>query len=459
MTAIPSTGMRLPAGVRDFLPRAAARRRGIAERLLAKFEAWGYARIITPVFERAEVLDRGNQRWDDQRGPGGVGSVGEAAASSLIRFVEPGSGEVVALRPDITPQIARIAATRMRVEDGPLRFCYEGAVHRDDAGPRGEREILQAGIELIGVPAPFGDAEALALAAEAISVSELRHARLDVGHAAPLRSVFEALADVKDTAVRHRVHAALAKKDRGAVEAALAGQPKAVRERAAQLATLFGPADEVLARAGQVKWPRDVVTALAELAEILDQARALMPGDIGQHLSMDLGDVRGVGYYTGLRFAGYAAGVGDAIIRGGRYDDLIGRYGRSTPAIGFAVEIESIAQAQRAQGIDGPAPRAGVLVTAPSVQFAAASKFATVVRGHGVRVAVDLAPSTRDVSMQWARAGGYALLVVFDKRGALVFDPLTAATVSLDAGKGRGNASSASLLGIVARALETKRSP
>ncbi|MBA3819951.1 MAG: ATP phosphoribosyltransferase regulatory subunit, partial [Deltaproteobacteria bacterium] len=107
MTAPP---IRLPAGVRDFLPRAAARRRALAERALEVFEAWGYARLITPVFECADVLERG---------------MGQGARAAAIRFVEPGSGEVVALRPDITPQIARVVATRMADVPGPLRLCYE----------------------------------------------------------------------------------------------------------------------------------------------------------------------------------------------------------------------------------------------------------------------------------------------------------------------------------------------
>ena len=90
--------VRLPAGVRDFLPRAAARRRAIAERLLARFERWGYQRIITPVYECADVLERG---------------LGADARAAAIRFVEPGTGEVVALRPDITAQVARLVATRL----------------------------------------------------------------------------------------------------------------------------------------------------------------------------------------------------------------------------------------------------------------------------------------------------------------------------------------------------------
>ena len=97
--------IRLPAGVRDFLPRAAARRRAVAERVMDVFSAWGYARIITPVFEVADVLERG---------------LGADARAAAIRFVEPGTGEVVALRPDITPQVARLVATRMADVTGPL---------------------------------------------------------------------------------------------------------------------------------------------------------------------------------------------------------------------------------------------------------------------------------------------------------------------------------------------------
>src|SRR5207248_2771138 len=137
---------RLPSGVRDFLPRAAARRLSIAARLARVFEAWGYARIITPVFECADVLERG---------------LGGDARNTAIRFVEPMTGEVVALRPDITAQVARLVATRLAEHDGPVRLCYEGAVYRMGgrlADELGQREILQAGIELIDASEPAGDA-------------------------------------------------------------------------------------------------------------------------------------------------------------------------------------------------------------------------------------------------------------------------------------------------------------
>src|SRR5882762_7360825 len=128
------------------------------------------------MFECADVLERG---------------LGHDARAAAIRFVEPGTGEVVALRPDITPQVARLVATRMADTEGPIRLCYEGAVTRL-AGELGQREVLQAGIELIDAPEPEGDAEVLAVAAATLAATRLPETRLDVGHVAPARFVLGA---------------------------------------------------------------------------------------------------------------------------------------------------------------------------------------------------------------------------------------------------------------------------
>ena len=115
---------------------------------MAVFDGWGYSRIVTPAFEVADVLERG---------------LGKDARAAAIRFVEPGTGQIVALRPDITPQVARVVATRMRDVPRPLRLSYEGSVMRMATG-HGQRELVQAGIELMGAQSPDGDAEVLALA-------------------------------------------------------------------------------------------------------------------------------------------------------------------------------------------------------------------------------------------------------------------------------------------------------
>jgi ATP phosphoribosyltransferase regulatory subunit len=388
--------VRLPAGVRDFLPRAAARRRSIAERLLVLFENWGYQRIITPVFECADVLERG---------------LGADGREEAIRFVEPGTGEIVALRPDFTPQVARIAATRMLEPRGPLRLCYEGAVHRL-AGPRGQREILQAGVELIDAAAPGGDAEAIALASAVLGSLDLADTSLDIGHVAPARAVLDHAGEARDM-----LFEALARKDRSGVGRAAAVVPKQWRPLAEALPRLWGPADRVMAQARALPWPAPVQAALDELDAAISAA--------GVPVTVDLGEVRGFEYYTGLRVAGYARGVGDAILRGGRYDELVARYGRAAPAVGFAVDIENIAQAQRAHDV-APPPSVTILVCGAN-----AGAVAATLRAAGLRAAVDLGTAADRTA--YARAAGFARVVELDGTTATItnLDGSAAATCAV----------------------------
>jgi len=317
--------IRLPAGVRDFLPRSAARRRALAERVLGVFDAWGYARVITPMFEHADVLARGT-------------------SAAAIKFVEPGTGEVVALRPDITPQIARIVATRLSDVPGPIRLCYEGAVMR-------QREILQAGVELVDAPEPEGDAEVLALAVAALARLELPQVHIDVGHVAPAAFV---LGMAHDDEARAQIAAALARKDRAGVRRAAKGLPEPVAPLAEALAGLWGPVEPTLERAAALHWPAGVAAALDRLRAVLAAFHGL--AESPPPLTLDLGDLRGVDYYTGVKFAAFAAGAPDAVLRGGRYDELVARYGRAARSTGFAIDLEAVARAhdvepERAPGI------------------------------------------------------------------------------------------------------------
>jgi ATP phosphoribosyltransferase regulatory subunit len=378
------TAIRLPSGVRDFLPRAAARRRSLAERVMSVFESWGYARIVTPVFEHAEVLERG---------------LGAGGRASALRFVEPGTGEVVALRPDITPQIARVVATRLADVEGPIRLCYEGAVTRL-AGEAGQREILQAGIELIDAPAPTGDAEVLALAVAALAATGLPETRLDIGHVAPVRCVLDA---APDESTRTALATALAKKDRAALKVNAKALPDTIAPLAVALGSLWGPADATLLRATVLPWPAPVAAAIEQLGAALRGLTELVGSD-APPISIDLGDVRGFDYYTGVRFAGYATGAADAVLRGGRYDELIARYGRSARATGFAMDLEQVAQAQRVVGVTTPAQTPGIAVHGPD-----AARLARELRARGLRaVTAETLPTGR-----WLRGAGFdaALLV------------------------------------------------
>jgi ATP phosphoribosyltransferase regulatory subunit len=406
--------LRLPTGMRDFAPRAAASRRRIAETLLGVFERWGFSRVITPAFEYEDVLALG------------LGTSGRAAA---IRFVEPSSGQVVALRPDITPQIARLIATRFRDEPGPVRLCYEGTVVRLERGARGQRELIQAGVELAGVAGPHGDAEMIALAAAALSATGLASPTIDLGHLGLAREVLGSL-DLPPAALEE-VRGRIAKRDGAGLEVLLRGArgSKAAVRFAALLPELSGP-PAILQRATKQAPSDGVRRALADLGRIVAAVEARQ---ISARLHIDLGEVRGFDYYTGLRFQGYAEGAGQAVLGGGRYDDLLGRYGRPSPAVGFAVDVEVAAAAlesahaggegmaganghggaprvngegPRPQEIDGGA--GGVLIAGPPAR---ALHLADELRAAGKRAAVDLVGLSGDALAAYARRWGFSDII------------------------------------------------
>jgi len=403
--------------MRDFAPRAAAARRRIAETLLEVFERWGFARVITPAFEYEEVLALG------------LGGAGRAAA---IRFVEPSTGQVVALRPDITPQIARLIATRFRDEPGPVRLCYEGTVVRLERAARGARELIQAGVELAGVAGPHGDAEVIALAAAALSATGLASPTIDLGHLGLAREVLGAL-DLPPEAIEE-VRGRIAKRDGAGLETLLrsARGSKAAIRFAALLPELSGP-PAILAKAAKQAPSDGVRRALADLGRIVAAVEARA---VPARLHIDLGEVRGFDYYTGLRFQGYAEGAAHAVLGGGRYDDLLGRYGNPSPAVGFAVDVEEAAAAQEANaaagaeangrheggagGNGGAAPRVngegarpdggqgGVLVAGPAAR---ALHLADELRAAGKRAAVDLVGLSGDALAAYARRWGFSDII------------------------------------------------
>ena len=354
---------RLPPGVRDYLPVAAARRRGLAATAAAEIERWGYRGIITPLYEYAEVLDRGM-----------------GAAVSAMRFVEPASGEVVALRPDLTPQVARLVATRMHDEPGPVRLYYQGSVVRLDGG---RREIFQIGVELIDAPQPGGDLEVVALAEAALGALGIADYTVDLGHAAVVRAALSELG--LDDEAMAALQLALMRKDGAAVAslATLTRVSDARKQLLCALPSLYGGPD-VLARARALVENAEARAAIDELELLCARLGALAPAD---RLSIDLGEVRGFDYYTGTRFALYAEGVGGALASGGRYDGLVARYGRPARAAGFALDVDRTAELLKLRGVPAPRQAGGVLVAGEPV---AAARAAAELRQKGERAVLDL---------------------------------------------------------------------
>ncbi|HUL57940.1 MAG TPA: ATP phosphoribosyltransferase regulatory subunit [Anaeromyxobacteraceae bacterium] len=322
----------LPSGLRDLLPDHSAHLAELSGKLQEVFSRFGYRRLFLPTLERLDVVERG---------------LSPAALADVMKFVEPGSGEVVAIRPDITPQIARLYAARPDALPSPARLCYDGPVLRAREARAGRpREVYQAGVELLGAGGPGADAEALVLLARALERVGLEGSVVEVGHA----QFAEAVIAAAGLAPRARAAAwdALSRKD----EAALAELARRARGagRARQalpgLATLYG--DGALDRARALG--RAVPAAAAALREVEAALRLARRRGLGP-VAIDLGETRGLGYYTGITFSGYVPGAGSAVANGGRYDELLARFGRPGPAIGFAVDLEFATQAlERATG-------------------------------------------------------------------------------------------------------------
>jgi len=308
----------LPQGVRDFTPERAEEIKKVEEFLLEEFARWGYRRIITPLFEYLETISCG---------------LGEDFEKKLMKFVDPSTGEVVALRPDITPQVGRLIASRLRDEIKPLRICYNERVIRfEEKGSGKAREVFQVGCELAGLQSPEMDAEIIALSIKSLSKVGIKNLVLDIGHNGLLESLLIQTGDA-----RTDIEDALKKKDQEALEQAInsKGITKLVKELILMLPQLYGNS-EVLAKAKKYKLLRKYVQELEDVLSVVQEY------NLNCNVNIDLGELRGFNYYSGVTFEVLSPNNFNPLIRGGRYDKLIKKYGYDLPATGFAVDVEAV---------------------------------------------------------------------------------------------------------------------
>jgi ATP phosphoribosyltransferase regulatory subunit len=306
---------RLPSGTRDVLPDEMRELRAITEAVRGALDAAGYGEVSTPALEYEETLSRAD--------------VGEAVP--VYRLFDE-RGDVLVLRSDMTVPIARLVASRFPDAEPPLRFCYFAHAYRGVKPSRGQpREFLQAGIELVGAPSPAGTAEALVVLARALEAAGLRDFRIGVGDAALVPALLDrfAVPHERRTGVLHEL-----------VTRDFVGLEREVR------ALGLTPEDEtLLIRAPQSRGGDEVLDAVGEAADGMRALQALLPPDVGARVLFDLGLVRGLGYYTGAIFEVYDPALGAPLGGGGRYDELLGRFGRDLPAVGWALNVERLHEA------------------------------------------------------------------------------------------------------------------
>jgi ATP phosphoribosyltransferase regulatory subunit len=297
-----------PSGTRDVLPDEMRELHAIAEAVRGVFAARGYGEVHTPALEYEQVLTRGDA----------------AAADPAYKLFDE-QGNVLVLRSDMTIPIARVVSTRYGSAAPPLRFCYVAHAYRSVRPQRGQdREMLQAGIELVGAPAPEGTAETVTVLCEVLDAVGLTGYRVGLGDA----SLYPALLEAHDVApaARARILRELQERDFVGLEREVEGLGL----------------DAALLRVPQLRGGLEVLDAAGSAADGLRAVTALLPDAVRERVIFDLGLTRPLGYYTGAVFEVYDAALGAPLGGGGRYDELLGRFGRDLPAAGWALNVERL---------------------------------------------------------------------------------------------------------------------
>lgn len=375
----------LPHGVADLYFQDAARKTRVETLLRDTFSGAGYSQVIPPTFEYYEAL---------------AAQASPQVREEIYRFPDR-DGRMLALRADPTIPIARLISTKLSDKPLPLRLFYIANVFRHTE-PKASlrREFTQAGIELVGAGTPQADAEVIALTVNALRAMGLREFRLRLGAMDILNALLAPL-DLNETQLE-LIKGALERKNERALNDMLRDAPMATETRRAlnALPFLAGGA-EVLDRA-RVECSLNASAGLAieRLAAVWAFLGALGVTDA---ITLDLGMVRGMAYYTGIVLEGFARGIGFSILSGGRYDNLLAHLGAARPACGFAIGIERVLAALALQD-DAP------ISLAPEIVAEMGSESNTVrveqARSRGTRIEWSLQNQTRAELLAYARSRG-----------------------------------------------------
>jgi ATP phosphoribosyltransferase regulatory subunit len=310
----------LPDHIADVLPSEARHIEELRRLLLDTARGYGYELVMPPLLEYLESLLTGT---------------GQALDLQTFKLVDQLSGRTMGLRADTTPQVARIDAHLLN-RAGVTRLCYCGPVlHTQPDRPHATREPLQLGAEIYGHAGLEADLEILQLALDQLHVAQIQNLQVDLADARIVASLLAGL-PLRDE-LRLQIQSALAAKNRSELTQLVRGFDPLIQTALLSLVDLYGDVS-VLDEAARV------LPATPAIQAALAQLRWLSSHIANAKVSFDLADARGYAYYSGLRFAIYAAGASDALVRGGRYDGVGAVFGhhldRERPAVGFSLDLK-----------------------------------------------------------------------------------------------------------------------
>ena len=308
----------LPDHIADILPSEARHIEELRRSLLDTARGYGYELVMPPMLEHLESLLTGT---------------GQALNLRTFKLVDQASGRSLGLRADCTPQVARIDAHLLN-RQGVARLCYSGSVlHTRPASPHASREPLQFGAEIYGHAGAEADLEILQLGLDSLKAAQLSNLIVDLADVRVANSLLQNCS--ADATLKMQIFDALAAKNSPALKQLTQSLPETTRQALQELPSLYGDLG-VLDRAERV------LPASSEIKAALDNLRWLARHIADYPVSIDLADLGGYTYYSGMRFSVYSSGAGEALLRGGRYDEVGSAFGRKRPAVGFSLDIKSL---------------------------------------------------------------------------------------------------------------------
>lgn len=354
-----------PEGVRDIYGIEYQRKKMVEEHLRKIIENYGYEGIQTPSFEFFDVFGK---------------EIGTTPSRELYKFFDK-DGETLVLRPDFTPSIARCAAKYFMEESKPLRFCYSGNTFSSTSSLQGKlNEVTQMGAELIGDDSVEADAEMISMVIEALKSAGLEHFQLSIGQEEYFKGLCEEAGLDPDTELQLREY--IAGKNYFAAQELLTGSciPEEYCTKLLKVADIFGSMSS-LEEAEKLVHNTRSLQAIAQLKQL---QKVLALYDALPYVSFDLGMLSKYHYYTGMTFKVFTYGIGDALVKGGRYDNLIGQFGKKAPAVGFVIVIDDLLEALSRQKVSISLPPAREVIYYTEADFVQKLLLARKLRSEGI---------------------------------------------------------------------------
>lgn len=353
-----------PEGVRDIYSVEFRKKQILEDKLQKVFHLYGYQDIQTPTFEFFDVFGK---------------EIGTTPAKELYKFFDR-EGNTLVLRSDITPSIARAATTLYQTERLPIRLCYKGNTFINHSSYLGRlHENTQAGAELIGVDTVDADAEMVVMAIDSLKAVGLSEFQIHVGSVDFFESLIEETQLDKHEEIKLREY--ISNRNYFGVEEILEqGQTKSSVKKAFQILEELIGGLEVLEEAKKIALNFKTIESVKRLEDFY---KLLVSYGVEQYITFDLSMSANYGYYTGIIFRGYTYGTGDAIVKGGRYDHLLEKFGKESPSIGFVIVVDELMNAFARQKLEIVYKHKNTYVLYDESREAEAIKIAKEFRGSG----------------------------------------------------------------------------